>query len=157
MSFLDDITNGAQKAQPIPPEIQQAEQKCRNAENAVNDALLALGKQVYESAKEKTDSEFGEQISQVTESIKKSELWKQYRLALEGKMKCEKCGAIITSDSVFCNKCGTSIAPLDFSSLGLNASTPATSSATPNNVCPSCGATLVEGAAFCEKCGNKIG
>ncbi len=156
MSFLDGITNGAQKAQiqSIPPEIQQTEQSCRSAENAVNDALLALGKQVYESNKEKDTSEFGEQISQVTECIKKSELWKQYRLTLEGKMKCEKCGAIITSDSAFCNKCGASIEAPDFSSLGINNSIPTPT--TVSNTCPKCGAALVSDAAFCEKCGTKI-
>lgn len=152
MALFDGIANGMQKNPSVSPEIQQAEKNCNMAESAVNAAMLALGKKYYEENKENSASEYAEQITEVTECIKKESLWKQYRLTLEGKMKCEKCGAIITSDSAFCNKCGTSIKPLDFSSLGINS--PDTSNTI--NSCPSCGAPLVSDAMFCEKCGHRL-
>lgn len=152
MALFNGITSGAQKNPAVSPEIQQADHNCSEAESAANTAMLALGKKYYEENKENSASEYAEQISEVTACLKKESLWKQYRLTLEGKMKCEKCGAIITSDSAFCNKCGTSIEPLDFSSLGLK--TPDTT--TTSNSCPSCGAPLISDAMFCEKCGHKI-
>lgn len=152
MALFNGITNGVQKAQSTPPEILQADQSCQHAENAVNDALLVLGRKVYDTYKNTSDSNFNEQVAQVTDCIKKSELWKQYRLTLEGKMKCDKCAAIITSDSSFCNKCGTRIEPLNFDSLGISTHKPVATT----NTCSSCGAPLVDGAMFCEKCGCKI-
>ena len=152
MALLNGIINGAQKNQSESPEIQQAEQNCQRAENAINDALLVLGRTVYETYKNTSGYEFNEQVTQVTECIKKSELWKQYRLTLDGKMKCDKCSSIITSDSAFCNKCGTKIDPLNFDSLGIST----TKLVDSPNMCTSCGAPLVDGALFCEKCGCKI-
>lgn len=132
--------------------IQKAEQSCASAEKVVNEALLALGKKYFEDNRDNLSSEYSEQISEVAEAIKKEKLWRQYRLSLEGKMKCDKCGAIITSDSVFCNKCGTSIEPLDFSSINLDTPVAPVSS----GFCQTCGATLIPGAIFCEKCGSKV-
>ena len=150
MAFLNSNTDTGQRAAETASEIRMAEESCKTAKNAINDAMLALGKTVYEAEKEKTDSAFNEEIALVTDRIKKSELWKQYRLTLEGKMRCDACGAIITSDSLFCNKCGTGIEPLDFTPLGLDAPAPAV------RTCPSCGAELAEDALFCEKCGQKV-
>ncbi len=150
MALFKGITNA--KSASISPDIQKAEQKCREAENNVNGALLELGKKYYEASKDNSDSQFADLIAKISSCIDSEKLWKQYRLFLEGKMKCEKCGAIITSDSAFCNKCGTSITPLDFSSLRMNGSNTSVS----DSVCPSCGASLVADAMFCEKCGHKI-
>ena len=69
-----------------------------------------------------------------------------------GKTLCEHCGAIITSDSAFCNKCGGKIEPRDFSAIGAG---PDEHEAM-QSLCPTCGSPLVEGAVFCEKCGNRV-
>jgi ribosomal protein L40E len=134
--------------------IQQVDQKCLEASNAVKFAISELGRNYYEKNKENTNSEYSSQISDIRSLIEKETLWNQYRLSLEGKTLCEHCGAIITSDSAFCNKCGGSIKPRDFSALGINQAQP--SSNTIQNVCPACGSPLTEGAAFCEKCGQKL-
>ena len=106
MAFLNSNTSTTQRAPETAPEIRMAEESCKSAKMAINDAMLALGKTVYEAEKEKTDSAFKEEIALVTDRIKKSELWKQYRLTLEGKMKCEACGAELVDDAMFCEKCG---------------------------------------------------
>lgn len=132
----------------------QVEQKCINAGAAVNNAIFELGKKYYEANQNNSESEFYDMIKTVNDCKHKSQLWYQYKLSLEGKMQCESCGAIITSDSVFCNKCGVSIKPIDFSSI---VEIPAQQTAnTAARVCPSCGNPVDADDIFCEKCGQKI-
>ena len=139
----------------------RADQNCRAAGEAVKTALLELGQNYFEANQDNDSSEFSDLIYKVKECIDKETLWKQYRLSLDGKLLCEHCGAVITSDSAFCNKCGGSIKPLDFSSI-LSKEVPVQSETltyqeSPKaNVCPNCGSPLVEGAMYCEKCGKKL-
>lgn len=149
------VSNVNQESLPaMSSAIIQADQNCKAAEDAVKEAIQFLGKKYFEANQDNKESEFYTQISNVKECIEKEKLWHLYRLSLEDKTQCDNCSAIITADSVFCNKCGTSIKPRDYSIIGL-------SQIQPNNnissdVCPSCGNPLVAGAMFCEKCGCKV-
>lgn len=147
------IQNSNQNQVTMSP-IAQAEQNCQNAKRELEGAYLSLGKLFFEKNKDNAASEFVEQISEIKEKKDKETLWNQYRLSLEGKTLCEHCGVVITSDSLFCNKCGGKIAPRDFSPIGISAIQNDVTA--PLNVCPTCGSPLVEGAAFCEKCGTKV-
>jgi len=140
--------------QAMTSAIVQADQNCQNASAAVNQAIFELGKKYYEMNSANPEAEFQELVAIVNETRNKEILWHQYRLSLEGKMKCEKCGAIITSDSAFCNKCGVSIKPLDFSLI--MPTQPKQDSNPVAKVCPSCGNPINDGDVFCEKCGQKI-
>ena len=147
------IQNSNQNQVPMSP-IAQAEQNCQNAKRELEGAYLSLGKLFFEKTMDNAASEFVEQISEIKEKKEKETLWNQYRLSLDGRTICEHCGSIITSDSVFCNKCGGKIAPRDFTAIGIGTNQyPASPS---QNLCPTCGSLLVEGAAFCEKCGMKV-
>lgn len=140
--------------EPIQSPAYNVEIACRDAEAAVNTAIQELGKAYYEGNKDNEDSEYYEQIVSIKKYIDKAKLWNLYRLSLDGKTKCEKCGAILTDDSVFCNKCGSPIEASDFSSLmraGYN-----TTGASNAAVCPVCGRPIAAGAIFCESCGTKI-
>lgn len=132
----------------------QAAQSCKAAQDAVNEAVQSLGRMYFEANQNNTESEFYSQISNVKECIEKEKLWNLYRLSLEDKTQCDNCGAIITADSVFCNKCGASIKPRDFSVIGI--ARMQSNNSTSSGVCPSCGNPLVSGAMFCEKCGYKL-
>lgn len=66
------------------------------------------------------------------------------KLALQGLRKCEKCGNVLVIDSVFCNKCGEKLEPLQIESQP----------SVPH--CPKCGNSVENGAAFCTVCGNKL-
>lgn len=131
------------------------DQSCQNAALDTEKAILALGKTFFEANKDNPSSEFIAQIDAVKDCMEKENLWNQYKLSLEGKMLCESCGSIITSDSMFCNKCGSSVKMADFSPLGLDQ---VQEDPLPpvQAVCPACGAPLVEDALFCEKCGHKL-
>ena len=133
----------------------KADAKSRETEESLNNAFLMLGKTVFEAEKENVDSKYFREIKEIKQCQENESLWTLYKLSLEGKTKCDSCGAIITSDSAFCNKCGAVIPPRDFSSIGIG--TQSDSEVSGNaNVCPNCGKELQEGAVFCEKCGTKI-
>lgn len=136
------------------PEIIRADAACREANQAVMDAIQGLGQAYFEANKDNSKAEFFEQVTQIQKCMDNEKLCHQYRLSLEGRIQCEKCGAIITSDSAFCNKCGSSITPWDFSSLtgGVHQMGSTSNIA----LCPKCGKPLVADAAFCEVCGSKI-
>lgn len=132
----------------------QVNQSCKAAEDAVKKAVQSLGMMYFEANKNNEESEFYSQISNVKDCMEKEKLWNLYRLSLQDKTQCDSCGAVITADSVFCNKCGASIEPRDFSVIGI--SRIQSNHNISSSACPSCGSPLVAGAMFCEKCGYRI-
>ena len=132
----------------------QADQSCKAAKDAVKEAIQALGGMYFEANQNNEESEFYDQIAKVKKCKEKEKLLHLYRLSLEGKTQCDSCGAIVTADSAFCNKCGADIKPRDFSFIGI--SQMQSNNNMSSNVCPSCGSPLVVDALFCEKCGYKI-
>ncbi len=135
--------------------VTKAEQGFVNAQEATREAILALGKTVYEKEKDSKDSDYAEDIKAVGKCLENEKLWQLYRLSLDDKTMCDSCGAIITADSVFCNKCAASVPARDFSPIGIGSPAPADNQSNAN-VCPNCGTPLLDGAVFCEKCGTKV-
>ncbi|MCR5509030.1 MAG: zinc ribbon domain-containing protein [Lachnospiraceae bacterium] len=128
-------------------------ENCRLADEEVEAAISALGLKYYNENRNNPEAKYPEDIDAIKKLKAKSYMWNQYRLSLDGKRMCEKCKATITSDSLFCNKCGTSLKELDFSSFEaeLQSAAPAV-----ENVCPQCGTPVEDGALFCETCGMRL-
>ena len=156
MGILDDLRKNLSinNASSASPEINKAEESYRNAENATKEAVQALGRAIYETDKNNPESKYSDEIKKIKQCIEDENLRLQYRLSLEGKVRCDSCGAVITSDSAFCNKCGSPIPEKDFSSLGVGA--PVQPESPGNIVCPKCGSTMQQGISFCMKCGTKL-
>lgn len=133
----------------------KAEEGLKVAKENTKSSIFELGEAYYAANKDKEDGEFFSLVSKVKECVEKEKLWKLYQLDLEEKTQCEHCGAIITSDSAFCNKCGGAIKPRDFSSI-IKKDEPIPEDNNTTNTCPVCGNISPEGAIFCEKCGTKI-
>lgn len=136
------------------PEIIRADTVCYEANQAVKNAIQELGKAYFEANKNNSESEYFARVKQIQKCMDNEKLCHQYRLSLEGKTQCEKCGAVITSDSAFCNKCGSTMTQWDFSSL--TGGVFQMGSASNIGLCPTCGKPLAAGAAFCEVCGTKV-
>lgn len=70
---------------------------------------------------------------------------------------CDSCKSLITADSVFCNRCGAAVTPIDFSFIvGAANDKPAVNSSDQGLCCLKCGRKLVEGEKFSEAGGVKI-
>ncbi len=158
MGLLNEmkLVKGVAANQTVSAPVSHAEEGFRNAEMATQNALLALGKKVYETEKDDAGSKYLADIQSINSFAEKENLWQLYRLSLEGKTRCDSCGAIITSDSLFCNKCAASVPARDFSAIGISLAGPAAAS-DHNKKCPNCGHPVPEDMMFCEKCGTKVG
>ena len=68
-----------------------------------------LGKAVYETEKDNTESVFYAKISEITDKLAKADTLKAELNALRGVVICEKCGAEVPLENDFCGKCGAKV------------------------------------------------
>lgn len=157
MDFLKRNMSKTEVQNDGSSKIREAENGWMKAKKSIDDAFYELGKAYFEANKDNKESEFAEQMEVINTKTKEEYLWHQYRLELDGQRMCDSCKAFITADSAFCNRCGASVAPIDYSSiLGTANDTQETGNSNQGPKCPKCGRKLVEGALFCESCGTRI-
>lgn len=150
-----------------------ANKNWKEAKIEIDKAYAKLGKQYYEDNKENSEDTYSQFFEEIETMYKKELLWHQYGLKMEGKLFCEKCGAIIPYDSVFCNKCAAKVPEYDYTEIldnrvdvdntAIQENAPVTYSFnTMENVipkekkCPECGQILPPNAVFCEHCGTRL-
>lgn len=119
------------------------DQQIEAVEGKIRETLIRIGTVYLEKHREDCEPEYKGFIQQVKDLEDQKETLERNKLAAQGLRMCEHCRQIITLDSVFCNKCGSKLEPLEISSAG-------------GRFCPSCGASLAEGDAFCTACGSKV-
>ncbi|MCR4990100.1 MAG: zinc ribbon domain-containing protein [Lachnospiraceae bacterium] len=109
-------------------------------------AIVKLGNIIYEENKDKdmSGTAYADCYKDIFEAEKDMIMLEKRRLASKGFRKCEKCGAELAIDSVFCNKCGTRQGELE------------TEVVMASHKCPKCGAKLEDGDVFCTACGYKL-
>lgn len=112
-------------------------------EGKIRETLIQIGIVYLEKHREDCEPEYKGFIQQIKALEEQKETLERNKLAAQGLRMCEHCRQIITLDSVFCNKCGSKLEPLEISSAG-------------GRFCPSCGASLAEGDAFCTACGSRV-
>lgn len=87
---------------------------------------------------------FEEEMNHIQSIDSEMDVTEVKKLALQGLRKCEKCGNVLVLDSMFCNKCGEKLEPLQVKAD------------TAERHCPKCGSVVENDAAFCVSCGNKM-
>ena len=139
------------------PDSTQAWTEQKATEKLIDDAIMELGRLCLERNLDTPEAEYAEQIKAIKDLQDRKFLLDRYQDKLQGNVKCEKCGAIVPPDSMFCNKCGEKLPEYDFSSLEIKEGVePVSEEKTDGTLCPSCGAAIAPGTKFCEKCGTKI-
>ena len=117
----------------------------------INNLFISIGKKFME---ENPDNEaYADLFSQITEKKSLIETTQAQLIALEDKVNCPNCGAPLSKEAKFCDKCG---AKIEEAVVEAPAAEEAPAEAAPAKVCPKCGAEVSEGQNFCEKCGEKI-
>ena len=119
------------------------DQQIEAVEGKIRETLIQIGIVYLEKHREDCEPEYKGFIQQIKDLEEQKETLERNKLAAQGLRMCEHCWQIITLDSVFCNKYGSKLEPLEISSAG-------------GRFCPSCGASLAEGDAFCTACGSKV-
>ena len=92
----------------VESKIMDCEMRISQYEADINEGYLNLGKAYYEAHAEATEQtgEFAELVKGISDCFSKIEIEKQIKLIVRGKRICFNCGALLTADSLFCNKCG---------------------------------------------------
>ncbi len=133
-------------------------------EKDISALYLNIGKSYFESHQNETEGEYAESISEIKKKSARAEQFKQLLAALDTKQICTKCGAEVSKEQKFCDKCGEKIEPIPVPIIeGYNDAPepevvqPVVEEAAPvKRHCTNCGAELEAGAAFCEQCGFKV-
>lgn len=148
MGFFD-AKNGRNM---LPPEVAECDAKLMALAQQKQQMIFHIGELFVNT--NNAESVAGSQYEEVWKALEQNaieaENTEKHKLAVQGLRKCDKCGFILSIDSVFCNKCGEKQ-----SELVVQQEIPQVEAAP--NVCPDCGTPWVNGAAFCTNCGRRIG
>ena len=156
MAFLDDISRSisdvSQKAinkGKDVAEITKINSALSDEEKKLRRTYIEIGR-LYMSLHAKDGAEeFAAMVEEVKTSEQKISQMKERIAAIRNISKCEKCGAEIPSEALFCNVCGAKkerTAP----------STGNVSGQTTTAVCSKCGKPLKAGMRFCTSCGTPV-
>lgn len=77
-----------------------------NIEQSINADYIELGKALYDKICNEADSEYVETVTDIKEKNQKLAELKAALMSLDDKVFCTNCGAPISKDQAFCDKCG---------------------------------------------------
>lgn len=77
----------------------------RSKEEYVLKQYMEIGRQYYEQHKEDAEPGFAE-VGLIKETLKEIEALKDEAAEKKGLKKCQSCGAILSVEDAYCNKCG---------------------------------------------------
>lgn len=152
MALLDDVDQrlsnwinaGTDKAKEMSGSM-KISNEIKEEEKKQEELYEQIGVYFYENCSSDAEGQLKELCQKIDES-KEQVILKQKQLnILRGMTNCPNCGAEVSSDSVFCNACGSRMKVV---------TVPDTSKQ--EKRCSSCGAPIEDGFAFCTSCGHKI-
>lgn len=141
MAFFEKRDTGFQV-----PGVAECDAMLAQLEGQKREVIYKIGLKYVEnnSAASAAGSIFEEEMNKIQGIYSEMDATEVKKLALQGMRKCEKCGNVLVIDSLFCNKCGVKLEPLQVE-VG-----PA------ERRCPKCGNIVESDAAFCVFCGNQV-
>lgn len=133
-------------AVPQIPGVAACDARLAQLAQRAQETIYKLGLKYAEnnSAADAADTIYAVELRELEAISKEKNAVEVKRLALQGLRKCEKCGNVLIVDSVFCNKCGDKLEPLQLDPQPMAMH------------CPQCGSLLNADAAFCSTCGHKL-
>ena len=115
-------------------------------EEKQNNLYREVGKYYFENCAANAEGQLKVLCDQIVASMELTSQYKQQQNVLKGMVSCPNCGAQISSNSGFCNVCGSKIekqvSPAPQPGAG--------------KICPKCQKTVEADALFCTFCGNQF-
>lgn len=136
----------AKKHTEMERKMEQCDWQLGQLEEQRKDCLMEIGR-LYAcktTVEQAAGTPYEEMITELDRIETRRELLEKRKLAFRNQRKCEKCGAILNLDSVFCNKCGEKLEEIAPEVL------------TDEPLCPNCKQPIEEGSTFCTYCGASI-
>jgi DNA-directed RNA polymerase subunit RPC12/RpoP len=115
-------------------------------ENRIAECFRQMGKICFEKYSENPDSSITDFVTQVNEAKSKINDYTEQVKKLKGFYTCEKCGAEIPPNNLFCSGCGAKV----------EIAQPINDAKNSDGNCASCGVKMPENMAFCTNCGAKV-
>ncbi len=151
MAFLDDISRSisgvSQKAISKGKgvaEITKINSELSEEEKILKRNYIEIGKLYCSLHGDDNNPEFADMVNAVKTAEQRVKKLKERVLEIKKVSVCEKCGAEIPTDAVFCNRCGEKREPK------------ITQTTSTGVVCSKCGRNLTEGTRFCTSCGTPV-
>ncbi|MDE5771790.1 MAG: zinc ribbon domain-containing protein [Ruminococcus sp.] len=143
-------------------------------ENEITSAYVSIGKVYFSRISENPEPECAGAVETIVSKGARIEQLRQILDNLEDKQNCANCGAIISKEQKFCDKCGAKVESVFVAEPeptnvvepvadSVNAETvpetePSATAAIPEDVkiCTECGKPAAMSQIFCENCGKKF-
>lgn len=153
MAFFDEVgkkiastSQGAVQKTKILAETVKLNSMISNEERNINNAYLQVGKLYYETYGAEKDQLFSQFITVINDSKSKIVAYLDQIKQYKGIVNCQKCGAEVSSNEVFCNSCGSATNNPFREAKPIVSGVP----------CQNCGAQMPADKIFCTNCGKKI-
>ncbi|MBQ8180718.1 MAG: zinc ribbon domain-containing protein [Ruminococcus sp.] len=162
----DSVERGAKSVSDSSKKMQEKsriKKEISNLEAEVNAAYFAIGKKYFELNSNTPGEDYAESVDTIIKSTDRLEKFKLLLASLDDKMLCSGCGAEVTRNQKFCDKCGAKVEFPETPIIEGYNDAPAAVVSQPEvapqpvaSFCASCGAQLEPGQKFCDKCGAKV-
>lgn len=129
-------------------------------EAEINNGYHAIGKKYFEINAGSPSGEYAGTINEIKAKLERLDKFKLLLASYEDKQPCANCGAEVSKEQKFCDKCGAKVVFIEPPIIeGFNdapQAPPPAPNAAVSGVCANCGASLAPNQKFCDKCGTKI-
>lgn len=147
-SISDNSKKIAEKSK-IKSEISQLESE-------LNSAYISIGKVYFEKLRENPEHECENAVNIIIKNNKRVEQLRTQLNNLEDKIPCSNCGASLTKEQKFCDKCGAKVVMPSYTETAEPIIKPAPTENPSGKVCAECGTPADEDQLFCQQCGKKF-
>lgn len=152
MGFLDrigkNVSDAGQKTAQIAKEmaeINRLNTLISQNEGKINNLYYQIGALYVKVHGNDSENEFREMVESVMELQQQNENFSNLILEKKGVQKCEKCGAIVPREALFCSSCGSKMPKEEKVTNDQN-----------YVKCPGCGNLVKKGMRFCTSCGRAM-
>lgn len=129
------------------------EEKINQEKMQINDSIKEIGRVYYELYRDDLHEKLVPICNMIDESNRIINLCEKQILLLQGVVICPSCKVRISSDSIFCNKCGAKIDSIEDDNANMM-------SERNDNIkivqCHECGSDMPSDTSFCTHCGVKM-
>lgn len=130
-------------------------------ENELNSAYISIGKVYFEKLLVNPEPECANAVDTIIKQGAKVEQLRNQLNSLEDKIPCANCGASLSKEQKFCDKCGAKVEVPSYSEpaepvITPVAPEPVSAEKTSGKVCPECNTPADDDQLFCQQCGKKF-